>query len=479
VPLREKRKIPTQGFFEVPFSSDRKKMSVILKNDKGYRVYTKGAPEIILNNCSNLLSSGNVMAINENEKHAILDANLKMSQNALRNLACAYKDITEEEFVNTKNSKGDFENNLTFVGIQGMIDPPRAEVKSLVESCNLSGIRVVMITGDHIETAKAIAKQIGITGEALHGEDLDKVTAEDFEKQVENISIYARVSPASKMKIVEALKKKGHIVAMTGDGVNDAPALKNADIGIAMGIKGTDVAKEASDLILLDDNFSTIVEAVKEGRGIFQNIRKFVNYLLSCNLGEVLLVLLTVIIFKDIPLTATMLLWINVVTDGLPAVALGVDPAEKNIMSYTPQKFQEQIIDKVAWIQMLFFGFLLSIGCLFIYFQNLSEGVREAQGAAFLTIVILELVNVLIIRQDFKMSFFSNKWVLISVIGSLVLQLTLMYVPFLAKVFEIKPIDTHDWLIIIISIVSITILALLFNQFSRYLFSEKRSAVAK
>lgn len=464
--------------FEIPFSSERKMMSVIVKNDKGYRVYTKGAPEIMLNICTSIYIDGRSENINDENKKAILDTNLRMSQNALRNLAFAYKDTTQEEFDNLKNNKGNFEQNLTYVGIQGMIDPPREEVKGLVEACKLSGIRVVMITGDHIETAKAIAKQIGIEGDALHGEDLDKVSDEEFENQVENISIYARVSPSSKMKIVAAFKKKGHIVAMTGDGVNDAPALKNADIGIAMGIKGTDVAKEASDLILLDDNFSTIVAAIEEGRGIFQNIRKFVNYLLSCNLGEVLLVLFAVIIFKDIPLTATMLLWINVVTDGLPAVALGVDPAEKNIMQYSPKKFQEQIIDKVAWFQMMFFGLLLSIGCLLIYYLNLPEGIHEAQGAAFLTIVVLELVNVLIIRQNFNMSLFSNKWVILSVIGSLALQLLLMYIPPIAHVFEIKPIDLHDWYIILTSILVVTTLAIVFNLISKKILLQKKPTVA-
>lgn len=464
--------------FEIPFSSERKMMSVIVRHEKGLRVFTKGAPEIILKNCSNIIHSGQIQTLDPKHENEILSVNLDLSQKALRNLACAYKDITEKEYEDTRKAKGNFETGLTFVGIQGMIDPPREEVKGLVESCRESGIRVVMITGDHIETAKAIAHQIGIQGEAILGEELENMPEQEFEGKVENISIYARVSPASKMKIVDALKKKGHIVAMTGDGVNDAPALKKADIGIAMGIKGTDVAKEASDLILLDDNFSTIVAAVEEGRGIFQNIRKFVNYLLSCNIGEVIIVLLAVIIFKDIPLTATMLLWINVVTDGLPAVALGMDTAEKNVMKYSPKKFQEQIIDRVSWIQMLFFGFVLALCVLFVYDENLREGIHEAQGAAFLTIVILELVNVLIIRRNFKMKFFSNKWVILAVLGSLFLQLLLMYIPFLAHIFEIHPIDIHDWTIIGISIVSISILTVIFNLLSGKIFSSKKDLVA-
>lgn len=464
--------------FEIPFSSERKMMSVIVRHENGLRVFTKGAPEIVLQNCTDVINSAKVVRLDKKVETEILAENLAMSQKALRNLAFAYKDITEKEYEEIRKAKGNFETGLTFVGLQGMIDPPRDEVRGLVASCRQSGIRVVMITGDHIETAKAIAHEIGIQGEAILGEDLEKMSEAEFESKVENISIYARVSPASKMKIVDGLKKKGHIVAMTGDGVNDAPALKKADIGIAMGIKGTDVAKEASDLILLDDNFSTIVAAVEEGRGIFQNIRKFVNYLLSCNIGEVIIVLLAVIIFKDIPLTATMLLWINVVTDGLPAVALGMDPAEKNVMKYSPKKFQEQIIDKVSWIQMIFFGFVLSLCVLFVYNENLREGIHEAQGAAFLTIVVLELANVLIIRRNFRMKFFSNKWVVLAVLGSLFLQLLLMYIPFLAHIFEIHPIDIHDWTIIGISVISVSIMTIIFNLFSSKIFSSKKDIVA-
>jgi len=465
-----------ERIFEIPFSSERKMMSVVVKHGKNLRIYAKGAPEILLNDCNEILLDGKVEKINDTNRKKILDANLTMSKSALRNLAFAYRDITENEFAEIKKSKGNFERNLIFVGIQGMIDPPREEVKSLVASCKSSGIRVIMITGDHVETAKAIAHEIGIDGGALLGEDLEKLSQEEYESKVEDISIYARVSPSSKMKIVEALKKRGHIVAMTGDGVNDAPALKMADIGIAMGIKGTDVAKEASDLILLDDNFSTIVAAIEEGRGIFQNIRKFVNYLLSCNIGEVLIVLFALIIFKDIPLTATMLLWINVVTDGLPAVALGMDPAEKDIMRYSPREFQKAILDKKAWVQMLFFGALLALCVLFIYDANLREGIHEAQGAAFLSIVVLELINVMIIRKNFKMKLLTNKWVIIAVVGSLALQLILMYIPFLAHIFEIKPIDVHDWIIIATSICSITIIALLFNSLSgKFMTSKPKS----
>jgi Ca2+-transporting ATPase len=256
-----------------------------------------------------------------------------MSNKALRTLGFAYKKLsTREEEV---------EKDLIFVGLQGMIDPPREEVVPLITQCHQSGIRIIMVTGDHLLTAKAVAAEIGIRGEALSGIEVDKFSEDEFDQVVERVNVYARINPGTKMRIVSGLKKHGHIVAMTGDGVNDAPAVKRADIGIAMGITGTDVAKEASDMILLDDNFSTVVGAIEEGRGIFENIRKFVNYLLSCNIGEVLVVFLAVIIFGHLPLTATMLLWINVVTDGLPAVALGMDPANKGILRFSPKKFQQ------------------------------------------------------------------------------------------------------------------------------------------
>ena len=347
------------------------------------------------------------------------------------------------------------EKNLTFVGLQGMIDPPRIEVKPLVSSCNESGIRVIMITGDHVETAKAVAKEIGIMGDALTGDELDKLNEEQFKKAVTSTSIYARVNPSFKMRIVEVLKGQGHIVAMTGDGVNDAPALKKADIGIAMGITGTDVAKEASDMVLMDDHFGTIVNSIEEGRGIFHNIRKFVNYLLACNIGEVLVVFLAIVLFQELPLTATMLLWINVVTDGIPAVALGLDPAEKGIMRYSPKIFQSEIITKRLWIEMFIFGVMLTVAVLGIYFLNLKEGFLEAKGAAFTAIVMFELVKLYIIRSNYKTSFFSNMWLFWAVIVTILLQLAIVYTPFLSNLFEVKHIDLSDWTFIIVGCISL------------------------
>ncbi len=434
---------------EIPFSSERKIMSVVVLRNGKYAVYTKGAPELVLAKCEKLLKGDKEVVLETSDKEKVLRINQELSQLALRNLGFAYKELSESEYHEQEKDQQKLESGFTFVGIQGMIDPPRVEVKPLVETCQNSGIRVIMITGDHVATATAVANQIGIVGDGLTGEDLDKMDDRAFTDAVETVNIYARVNPSFKMRIVDALKKKGHIVAMTGDGVNDAPALKKADIGIAMGITGTDVAKEASDMVLLDDHFSTIVSAIEEGRGIFHNIRKFVDYLLSCNIGEVLVVFLGVMLFQKLPLTATMLLWINVVTDGIPAVALGLDPAEKGILHYNPKVFQTQIISRRLWVEMIVFGCLLTIAVLGIYLLDLPRGVQDAQGAAFTAIVIFELVDLYIIRSSYKTSFFSNKWLFLSVAVTIAIQILIVYVPFLANLFEIKGIDAADWIYII------------------------------
>lgn len=434
---------------EIPFSSERKMMSVVIKKDDNYVIYTKGASEILLNHCSLHYKNGKEEKLEQKDKDTILSVNGDLSNQALRNLGFAYKILSQKEYETLAKDEVKLEQNLVFLGIQGMIDPPRVEVKPLIEECQKSGIRVIMITGDHGATAQAVAKEIGIIGDVLTGDDLDKMNDEDFVKTVERVSIYARVNPSTKMRIVDGLQKKGHIVAMTGDGVNDAPALKKADIGIAMGITGTDVAKEASDMVLLDDKFSTIVAAIEEGRGIFHNIRKFVVYLLSCNIAEVIVVFLGVMIFQNLPLTATMLLWINVVTDGIPAVALGLDPAEKGIMQYSPKAFQTQIVGKSLWVQMVICGLLLSGLILGIYVLNLHLGERMAQGAAFSAIVIFELVILYVIRSSYRVSFLSNKWLFLSIVVTVALQLVIIYTPFLAHLFEINTIDINDWLYII------------------------------
>ncbi len=434
---------------ETPFSSERKMMSVLIKKEKEYFVYSKGAPEVILEKCSHIVKNNKEIILSSADRKDILKQAEAMNMKALRTLGFAYKSIGKE--INLEKDEKGLEERLVFLGLQGMIDPPRVEVKPLIVQCNVSGIRVIMITGDHELTAAAVAADIGILGGSLSGEELDQLTQIEFEEAVKSVNIYARVSPNFKMRIVEILQRQGHIVAMTGDGVNDAPAVKKANIGIAMGITGTDVAKESSDMVLLDDNFSTIVNAIEEGRGIFDNIRKFVNYLLSCNIAEVLVVFFALVIFQHQPLTATMLLWINVITDGLPAVALGLDPAEKDIMSYSPKKFQGHVISKRLWIEMIIFGVMLTIGVLGIYEYNIIvKGPEQASAAAFIAVVIFELVRLLFIRSDYKTSLFSNKWLLTAVAFSLVMQVALVYIPFTATLFRVSSIDLVDWVYIVV-----------------------------
>jgi len=441
---------------EIPFSSERKMMSVIVEGKNSLTMYVKGAPEVIVEKSNQLFKDGRVQPLNASEKKKILQAVEQMSERALRTLALAYRPV--------KNAEDYKEEGLIFVGLVGMIDPPRAAVPKLIKTTQEAGFQIIMITGDHEATARAIGQAIGLGDRVITGGELEKMERSELLSKIRQVNIFARVNPSSKMKIVEALKFRGHIVAMTGDGVNDAPAIKRADIGIAMGKTGTDVAKEASDMVLLDDRFETIIEAVKEGRGIFQNIRKFVNYLLSCNIAEVLIVFLGIIIFNDLPLTAIMLLWINLVTDGLPAVAIGLDRPAKDILNQRPKEFQEEIVTKRLWLEMAIIGLVLALLVLGIYAVNLSEGASEARGAAFTAIVILELARIFVIRQDYRIGAFSNGYLLGAVGLSLALQLAIIYLDWAAELFGIGAIDARDWLLIAGAAVIIWVTHLLVRQ---------------
>jgi len=334
-----------------------------------------------------------------------------------------------------------------------MIDPPREEVRAAVQTCREASIRVIMITGDHEETAKAVAKQIGLEGQSINGTGLDNI--KDLSKALDRISIFSRVNPEHKIRIIEALEKKGHVVAMTGDGVNDAPALKKAHIGIAMGIKGTDVAKESSDMILADDNFASIVNAVEEGRGIDDNIKKFVNYLLSCNFGELLVLFLAMLIgFTDkagavvIPLLAIQILWVNLVTDGLPALALGIDPIAANIMRRAPRDPGKGILTLNMALNVLAMGILICAATLFIFKIGLAESAIKAQTLAFTTIVFLELARVQVIRRQYHTTLFSNKFLMLAWVGSLLMQLAVIYTP-LNAIFKTTPLTLNEIVIIL------------------------------
>ena len=438
---------------ELPFTSERKIMTTMHSIEGEEFAYAKGAPEVILNLCTSIYENGRIKKLTEQKKAEILGINAQFANSALRVLGFAYK---------TLMNKDRAEKNLIFVGLQGMMDPPREEVKEAIRKCARAGIKVVMITGDNQITAKAVAQEIGISGKSITGSELEKLTESDLENYVEDIAIYARVNPEHKNKIVAALRKKGHIVAMTGDGVNDAPALKKADIGISMGIMGTDVAKEASDMILTDDNFASIVNAIEEGRGIYDNIKKFVEYLLSSNLGEVLTIFTAIMIGLPLPLIAIMILWINLVTDGLPALALSVDPAEPNIMERKPRKNHDKIVSNAIIVRMLLVGIVMMVGTLAIFtLSNPDENLAYAQTMAFSTLMFFQMFNVLNCRSEFsslfKIGVFSNMRLWGAIIVSLLLQALVINTP-LSRFFSTVPLSMMDWLTAILVASSVFII---------------------
>lgn len=436
---------------EIPFDSERKLMSTIHKTEQGYRVMVKGAPDVLLNRCT----------IDEADAQKIAAKNADMASNALRVLGVAYKDITEipEELLSE-----DIENQLTFVGLVGMIDPPRQEVKEAVAQCYDAGIRPVMITGDHKLTAVAIAKELAIfrSGDlAMTGVELDMMPQEVLEEEVAKYSVYARVSPEHKMRIVKAWQANGMVVAMTGDGVNDAPALKVADIGCAMGITGTDVAKGAADMILTDDNFATIVHAVEQGRGIFSNIKKSIQYLLSCNIGEnITIFVATALNFHQMPLVAIQLLWLNLVTDSLPALALGMEPVEPGVMKQKPRDSRKSIFADGFAASMIFYGVLVGVITLAAYWlgeyvlsnPNVADG--TANTMAFATLVFGELTRAFAVRSEtrsiFSIGVFSNSAMNKAFLVSLALQLAVLFIPFLQEIFKVQSLTGMEWLIVIL-----------------------------
>jgi len=419
-------------------------------------MFTKGAPDIILKFCNRELINGKIRPLTKESREIILKANEEFAKGALRVLGFAYKE-----------TEGHEEKDLIFAGLQGMIDMPRKEVKKAIEQCKTAGIKVVMITGDHKLTAEAIGKEIGIVGRTITGEELDNI--KDLAKVVDEISIYARVNPIHKLKIIEALKKKEHVVAMTGDGVNDAPALKKSDIGIAIG-SGTDVSKEAADMVLTDDNFASIVNAIREGRGIYDNIVKFVLYLLSSNIGEVLLIFISIIIGLPLPLLALQLLWINLVTDGLPALALSVDPIEKGVMNKKPRKKNDYIINKrrIALISLI--GIVFAAGIILLYKSSLNKGYAYATTVAFAAVVVYEMFNVFNFRSErnsiLKEGLFGNNYLILAIMSSILLQLIVIYTP-LNNIFKITYLDFQMWIIIAMSASSILLAVEIFKAASK------------
>ena len=453
----KKAKINTEKLFhehprlnEIPFSSERKRMTTIHKVGDRYLSYMKGAPDVILNLCSRHFSDQKITLLTNEEKDRILKINHEFSQNALRVIGFAFKEIKDPE-----NFTEADERDFVFVGLQGMIDPPREEVKAAIEECHEAGIIVIMITGDYEGTAVAVGKEIGITGKSITGKDLEKLRDKDLEEMVQKIAIYARVNPEHKQKIVEALQRKGHVVAMTGDGVNDAPALKKADIGIAMGITGTDVSREASDMVLTDDNFRSIVNAVEEGRGVFDNIRKSFAFLLSGNIGEVAIIFVLLILGFPAPLTATQILLVNLVTDGLPATALSVDPFEPNAMKRKPRKRNEKI---QSGLGNFLVGYPLIMAILaivsFMVEFNRSGSIERARTFVFLTIVFFELYQSIASRStifpSLMVGVFKNPALIAAILVSFIIAAGAVYIPSMNALFGTTPLSPLEFLIILL-----------------------------
>ncbi len=458
---------------EVPFSSERKLMSTVhtdAKREQTLLAFTKGAPDVLLARCTHEQIGEEPRPLTPERRAAIGAANEGLAKEALRTLGVALRLLPRDTFADDAVDE-ELEHDLVFLGLIGMIDPPRAEAADAVRRAQAAGIRPLMITGDHPATAAVIAAELGVAagGRALTGAEIERMSDTELEEEVGKVSVYARVNPDHKLRIVTALQRRGSIVAMTGDGVNDAPALRTADIGVAMGITGTDVSKEAADIVLADDNFASIVAAVEEGRAIFANIRKFLRYLLSSNIGEVLTMFFGVALADVIglvppeagavalPLLATQILWVNLVTDGPPALALGVDPADADVMQQRPRPRSEGVLTRTIWANVVFVGAIMAAGTLLVLDASLPGGlvegtgdVRYAQTMAFTTIVFFSLFTVFNARSEERSAFaglFSNRWLWGAVLLSLLLQTAVIHVPLLQQAFSTVALSTRDWLI--------------------------------
>lgn len=444
---------------EVPFSSERKRMSVINRGPDGRAcLFVKGAADVLLAVSRDQLTDGGPMPLEANARQRWQNETDRLSARGLRVLALAYRLLTPAELANRSVGE-EAERDLTFLGLVGMSDPPRPESARAVKACRQAGILTVMITGDHPLTARAIAQEIGLLdkgGRVVTGNELDRITERDLLREVERIKVYARVSPRHKLRVVRALKAKGHVVAMTGDGVNDAPAVKEADIGVAMGKTGTDVTKEAASLVIMDDNFATIVAAIEEGRAIYDNIRKFIRYLLGCNTGEILTMFLGMLCGLPLPLLPMQILWINLVTDGLPALALGLEPAEKGIMSRPPRPPKEGIFAAGLWGKIVWQGMaiglctLVSFGLILAVFPG---QIGRARTVAFSVLVFSQLVFALACRSEHAplraFDWSGNPYLLWTILGSSLMHLAVIYLPWIGGLFHTVPLGPLDWLIVL------------------------------
>jgi Ca2+-transporting ATPase len=456
--IDEKEFFEYRRLAEIPFSSQTKSMTVFCMKGEEEFAFMKGAPSAVLAKCNRILEGNRVVKLTASKRAEIEEAVDNMAAGSLRVLGFAYKPESSKKL----------EEDMIFIGLQGMMDPPRREVRGAVRACQNAGINVVIITGDHPLTAKAVAESIGISVKnIMTGDELDKLSFEELRARVVNTTIFARVEPAQKNRIVKALRANGEVVAVTGDGVNDAPALKNADIGIAMGIRGTDVAKEAADMVITDDNFATIVAAIEEGRRVFDNIKKALIYLLSSNLGEVLIVFIASVMFLPLPLSAAQILWVNFLSDGFPALALGVDPAAPHIMRRKPSTSKGEVLNTNVILSIIRTGVLIAICCLLLYVVFLySHGHAKAQTVVFTALVAAEFVILQTVRQNYGQKLFANKYITLSMIVVMVLQLALIYTP-LSGIFHLVPLDLEDWIAIALTVGAIFVFNHLVHRFMK------------
>lgn len=458
---------------EIPFDSDRKRMSMARQTYMGPMLFIKGATDVILAHAESILLNGKIEPLSAAHKKNIVEANAYLASQALRVLAVGYRPISQDAKFDHS-----LEDNLILVGLIAMMDPPRPEVKKSIEICENAGITTVMITGDHKETAVAVAKELNLLKKdsmVLTGLELEQLDDKHLKKYLRKIIIFARTSAAHKLRIVRAWKSLGEVVAMTGDGVNDAPALKEANIGIAMGITGTDVTKEASDMVISDDNFASIVNAIEEGRGIYDNITKFVCYLASSNIAEIIVVFMGMVVgFTDfagnpfVPLSALQILWINLASDGLPAIALGIDPIGPRVMRHFPRKPSDSIISRYKAFHLLLISVVIAFGTLAACYFGIHQSGELAQTMAFTTLVVLELVAVQIIRSQYNTRFFSNPLIHAAITISFILQLFIVYTPFLQSLFNTVPLNTRDWGIIAAITFVVWILCSLINHLFKW-----------
>lgn len=439
----------------IPFNSERKRMSVVVREGKEHTALVKGAPDVVLPRCTHIMVGNQVLRMGQEHRRQALEVLEGMTKQALRVLATAYKPLGKS----VPKAKDSWEQGLIFTGLVGMIDPPRPEVTGAIASARLGGIRTIMVTGDHRETAAAIAEKIGLltpsASKVMTGAQWESMTPLQQREEIKSVAVFARVAPTHKLSIVKALQENGEIVAMTGDGVNDAPAVKEAHIGVSMGIQGTDVTREASDMVLLDDNFGTIIKAVREGRGIYDNIRKFIRYLLGCNVGEVLTMLVATLLGLPLPLVPMQILWMNLVTDGLPAIALGLDPTDRDLMLQKPRNPKEGVFARGLLKRILFSGVIISLSALLLFVFTLwyyPGEVERSRTMAFTVLVFAQLIFAFQCRFEhrsiFETGILGNPYLVVAVFISAAAQIFLLYNPFMANMFQTVPLILDDWLLV-------------------------------